>query len=72
MVPYYDLGARDTVGLFYLGGRRAEPWEVKEILSRFSPYAGLANWYLIYSRFMGTGLAPQPKGTPNHKPPVRH
>jgi DNA-3-methyladenine glycosylase II len=53
MVPYDDLGTQDSIGLYYKGGERATREEVKEILSRFGFYAGLANYYLIYARFFG-------------------
>ena len=53
MVPYDDLGTQDSVGLYYKGGVRATRHEVEEILGKFGSYAGLANYYLIYSRFFG-------------------
>jgi DNA-3-methyladenine glycosylase II len=51
MVSYDDLGTQDSVGLYYKGGVRATRGEVEKILGRFGTYAGLANYYLIYSRF---------------------
>jgi DNA-3-methyladenine glycosylase II len=58
MVPYDDLGTQDSVGLYYKGGVRATRGEVEEILGRFGQHAGLANYYLIYSRFFG--VEPRP------------
>jgi DNA-3-methyladenine glycosylase II len=52
-VPYDDLGIRDAVGLFYKGGERATAREVEEILSRFGELAGVAAYYLLFSRFSG-------------------
>jgi len=50
-VPYDDLGIRDAVGLFYKGGERATAREAEEVLSRFGDYAGVAAYYLLFSRF---------------------
>ena len=58
MVPYDDLGTQDSVGLYYKGGIRATRIEVEKILNRFGTYAGLANYYLIYSRFFGVEPSP--------------
>jgi DNA-3-methyladenine glycosylase II len=60
MVPYDDLGTQDSVGLYYKGGVRATRIEVEKILNRFGAYAGLANYYLIYSRFFGVEPSPSP------------
>ena len=51
MVPYDDLGVRDSVGLFYNDGDRVSSDEAEEILSRFGIYEGIASYYLIYARF---------------------
>jgi len=59
MVPYDDIGTRDSVGLFYKAGERATRREVEALLGRFDEYAGLANYYLIYARFSGV----QPRET---------
>ena len=59
MVPYDDLGTQDSVGLYYKGGVRATRREVEEVLGKFGVYAGLANYYLIYLRFLGV----EPKTT---------
>ena len=52
-VPIDDLGIRDAVGLFYKGGERATAREAEEILSRFGELAGVAAYYLLFSRFSG-------------------
>ena len=54
MVPYDDLGIRDSVGLFYNDGDRVSSEEAEEILSRFGKYEGIASYYLIYARFQRT------------------
>jgi DNA-3-methyladenine glycosylase II len=58
MVPYDDLGTQDSVGLYYKGGARATRSEVEKALGRFGSYAGLANYYLIFSRFFN--VEPRP------------
>jgi len=50
VAPYDDLGLRDAVGQFHLGGRRATRREAEQALSRFPGYAGLAAYYLLLAK----------------------
>jgi DNA-3-methyladenine glycosylase II len=46
-VPLDDLGVRDVVGKYLLGGRRATREEVAEQLEPYRPYRGLLAFYLL-------------------------
>ena len=50
MVPYDDLGLRDSVGYYYRDGERVSSDEAEEIFSRFGDYKGIACFYLLFAR----------------------
>lgn len=72
MVPYYDLGARDTIGLFTLAGggrslrrlRRSSPALGPMRASPTGTSSTPASWGRAWRRSL--------RCTPNHKQPVEH
>jgi DNA-3-methyladenine glycosylase II len=46
-VPADDLGIRTVVGRYLGAGQRMEPRQVREALAPFTPYRGLAAFYLL-------------------------
>ncbi len=46
-VPVEDLGIREVVGMYLGSGQRVEASAVQELLKPFSPFRGLAAYYLL-------------------------
>ena len=47
VVPASDLGVRRAVGLYLAGGKEVGADEVRELLAKWSPWRGLAAFYLL-------------------------
>ena len=50
-LPADDLGIQRAVSQAYFKGKRVSSKEVRRVLSRFSPYSGIAAFYLMYYLF---------------------